>query len=191
MHCPGKCDKIIWINRKDEKANCKLLVYLYTVRKLITLSRAGCVLRKHDAASYAEKKRQETLKCIFDLFIFTQTDTQGFIQILPFGGWNNGWGAHPFLIPPCCVKGKHAVWDVFSLLNCVFSLCLCARGAKTSHESAQSVSQQVAWGTSPITSILKSHLFPKRERKDEKKSASIGALLAVSKPRWPPLISCN
>lgn len=137
-----------------------------------------------------QKKRQETLKCIFDLFIFTQTDTQGFIQILPFGGWNNGWGAHPFLIPPCCVKGKHAVWDVFSLLNCVFSLCPCARGAKTSHESAQSVSQQVAWGASPIT-ILKSHLFPKRERKDEKNTASIGALLAASKPRWRPRISSN
>lgn len=191
MHCPGKCDKIIWINRKDEKANCKLLVYLYPVRKLITLSRAGCVLRKHHAAFYAGKKRQETLKCIFDLFIFTQTDTQGFIQILPFGGWNNGWGAHPFLIPPCCVKGKHAVWDVFSLLNCVFSLCPCARGAKTSHESAQSVSQQVAWGASPITSILKSHLFLERERKAGKNTASIGALHADSKTRWRRRISCN
>lgn len=48
-------------------------------------SRAGCALHKHGTVYHAEKE-QETLKCIFDLFIFTQTDTQSFIQILPFGG---------------------------------------------------------------------------------------------------------
>lgn len=85
MHCPGKVTKSFELTEKMRKLIEKLVVYLYTFRKLIVLSRAGCALHKHDTVSYAEKE-QETLKCIFDLFIFTQTDTQSFIQILPFGG---------------------------------------------------------------------------------------------------------
>lgn len=62
----------------------------------------------------------------FYLFILRQKDTLSIIQILPFGGWNNGWCAHVYFSPACCEGDKHAVWDVFRLCWVVYSHYNCA-----------------------------------------------------------------
>lgn len=85
MCCPGKVTKSFELTEKMRKL-IENSWFIY-----IRLESSSC-FQEQDVPStntthvaYAEKE-QETLKCIFDLFIFTQTDTQSFIQILPFGG---------------------------------------------------------------------------------------------------------
>ncbi len=55
---PEKVTKSFELTEKMRKLIEKLLVYLYTFKKLIMLSGAGCALNKHDTVSYAEKGRK-------------------------------------------------------------------------------------------------------------------------------------